>query len=646
MNQLAFIPVSEIARVSRELETQPVLRCETLADMFRVNALYMIRFAGSGHIGSSFSCLDILTWLWTQEMNAPNLAGGDLCFSSKGHDAPGLYALMIGLGRLDEDYLHRLRQLDGLPGHPDVHTPGIVTNTGSLGMGISKARGMVLADRLNGVSRNIYVLTGDGELQEGQFWESLQPTANANMSEITVIVDHNKIQSDLWIRNVSDLGNLEAKFRAFGWEFARCDGHDPAALQPVFEGFQQVADRPKILVADTLKGKGVSFMEPHQLADGQLYAYHSGAPAMADYQAALEELLARIQRRLQPLGIAPVQTASIDCPVRPVPKAPQSLIKAYGETLVELAGKHEHLVALDGDLMKDTGLLPFKEHFPERFVECGIAEQDMVSVAGGLALQGKLPVVHSFACFLSTRPNEQIYNNATEGTKIIYAGSLAGLLPSGPGHSHQSVRDISLLGSIPGLKLLEPCNEHETALALKWAVEENAESTYLRLTSIPVDIGFELPGQYALEEGRGVALTTGCEAILFAYGPVMLSEAVKAAEQLRQNAIGVTVVNLPWLNRLDSEWFLDLVESYPIIFSLDNHYRALGQGAMLAAALAETGNSKRLVSLGLDAVPRCGLNHEVLAYHQLDAASIASSVALCLHPTEAGPTVCSVGGGV
>ncbi|WP_373533237.1 transketolase C-terminal domain-containing protein [Vampirovibrio sp.] len=628
MNPLTYIPVSEIRRVRQALsQTSPQEACAILSDLFRINTLYMIARAGSGHIGSSFSCLDILTWLWQQEMNDPNQrASGDLCFSSKGHDAPGLYALMIGMEKLDSKYLHLLRQLGGLPGHPDVKTPYIVTNTGSLGMGISKARGMVTADRLNGVKRQIYVITGDGELQEGQFWESLQPTANGHFSEITVIVDHNKIQSDLWVKNVSDLGHLEEKLRAFNWEVRRCDGHDFEALGQAFSHFKTIQDRPQILIADTLKGKGVSFMEPHQLGEFDLYGFHSGAPSVSDYENALAELLQRVNQRLQAAHIDAVQVETVERPVRLAPQSPQKLVKAYGEALVELARENPDIVALDGDLMLDTGLIPFKNEFPQRFVECGIAEQDMVSMAGGLALQGKIPVVHSFACFLSTRPNEQIYNNATEHTKIIYAGSLAGVVPSGPGHSHQSVRDISILGSIPGLTLIEPANEQESKMSIRWAVAENTHSTYIRLVSIPVDTNFELPADYRLTQGQGVALCEGNDAVLFAYGPVMLTEALKASQQLKAEGISLKVVNLPWLNTVDPDWLQAMVQPVRMIFTLDNHYRTFGQGMVIGASLMRHSSHKPVISFGLDQVPACGLNHEVLAHHELDANGLTRTI--------------------
>src|SRR5436305_3250717 len=187
--ELSYVPLDVIRRV-RDI-TDPIARAALVADVCRVNTLYMIMNAGSGHIGSSFSSTDIITWLWTEELTEANSGApnADTYFSSKGHDAPALYSLLIALDKLDFDLLHRLRRLGGLPGHPDVETPFIATNTGSLGMGISKAYGMARAQRLNrGRERSapgrIVVMLGDGELQEGQVWESLQPAANEQLGEI------------------------------------------------------------------------------------------------------------------------------------------------------------------------------------------------------------------------------------------------------------------------------------------------------------------------------------------------------------------------------------------------------------------------------------------------------------------------------
>src|SRR5687767_11178186 len=183
----------------------------------------------------------------------------------------------------------------------------------------------------------------------------------------------------------------------------------------------------------------------------------------------------------------------------------------------------------------------------------------MVSQAGAMALAGLLPVVHSFACFLSTRPNEQIYNNATEGSKVIYVGSLAGLLPGGPGHSHQSVRDISALGAVPNLILAEPCTEQEVEALVDFMVNRTEESSYLRLVSLGWPVPFSLPSNYRAELGRGVVLREGSDAVAFGYGPWLLANAWEAAERLAAEGVSVKLVNLPWLNRLDSTWLAQVI---------------------------------------------------------------------------------------
>src|SRR6476646_7389568 len=245
---LRYVPAAELDRI-RTLDADPYERVAAFADACRLNALYMIERAGSGHPGTTFSCLDVISWLHLEV-----LGDGDRYFSSKGHDVPGLYAVLTALGRLDFELIHRLRRLDGLPGHPDVAaTREVVTSTGSLGMGVSKARGFVLADRLLDRTGRVYVLTGDGELQEGQFWESLQPTSNRSLGEITLIVDRNGVQSDTWVSQVSDLGDLEEKLRVCGWTVESCNGHDLGGLAAVLDRLDR-ADGPKAVVAHTLKG--------------------------------------------------------------------------------------------------------------------------------------------------------------------------------------------------------------------------------------------------------------------------------------------------------------------------------------------------------------------------------------------------------
>jgi transketolase len=648
--ELAYVPVEAIRRVLRDNGADPIARAELLADLCRINTLYMIMQAGSGHIGSSFSSMDLISWLWTDALVDANSGtpDADTYFSSKGHDAPALYALLMALGKLDVDLLHRLRRFGGLPGHPDVGTPFIATNTGSLGMGISKAYGMARAQRLSGRRGRIVVMTGDGELQEGQIWESLQPVANERLGEIIVIVDHNKLQSDSAVSAVSDLGAIEDKFRAFGWEVQRASGHDLRAVRDAFVRLAAAPDRPKVLIADTIKGKGVSFMEG--LASGDAtYHFHAGAPSLKDYLAAVAEIGGRVNARLAGLEQPAVAMHRAPLPVRMAPAKPERLVGAYGDELLQMARSRTDIVVLDADLLSDCGIEAFKAELPARFVECGIAEQHMVSAAGGMALQGLLPVVHSFACFLSTRANEHIYNNATERRKIIYTATLAGAIPGGPGHSHQSVRDISAIGSVPGLTAIEPCCEREARLAIRWAVERNDASTYLRFVNVPLDLPYSLPASYALSAGCGVTLRSGRAGVaagaegagragkagddvaIVGYGPVLMTSAWRAADELAAAGISAAVINLPWLNRIDDAWVREVLGRFPVVVTLDNHYVTLGQGVMVAAALARNGVRAVVRSLGLTDIPACGTNAEVLAHHGLDGPSIAHTIQSCIH---------------
>jgi len=628
--ELSFVPLDAIRRL--RTVGDPIARAALLADVCRLNTLYMIMNAGSGHIGSSFSAMDLIAWLWTDCLTDANSHGkdSDIYFSSKGHDAPALYALLIALEKLDFDLVHKLRRFGGLPGHPDVSTPFIATNTGSLGMGISKAYGMARAKRFAGRKGRIVVMTGDGELQEGQIWESLQPCANEKLGEIVVVVDHNKLQSDSAVSAVSDLGAIEDKFRVFGWEVARADGHDLKTVKEIFARFDRISDKPKVLIADTIKGRGVSFMEGLACGD-QTYHFHAGAPSLKDYLAAVDEISSRVNAGLAALKQPALTMANAPLPQRIAPARPEKLVLAYGDELLQMARTRKEIVVLDGDLLSDCGIEAFKAELPERFIECGIAEQHMVSAAGGMALEGILPVVHSFACFLSTRANEHIYNNATEKKKIIYTATLAGAVPGGPGHSHQSVRDISAVGSVPGLTVIEPCNERESRLAIRWAVETNSESTYLRFVNVPLDLPYSLPQSYALEVGKGVTLRQGADVAIVGYGPILLSNAYGAADDLAGEGVRAAVINLPWLNRIDDGWTREVLGRFPVIVTLDNHYLSLGQGEMVAAALARNGVRAEVRSIGLTEIPACGTNAEVLAHHGLDRASIAATIRTCIH---------------
>jgi transketolase len=626
---LAWAPGSEFVRVLAGI-TDRNTRLQAFATLSRINALYMISRAGSGHLGSSFSAADLVSWLMLEELGQDTDSG--VYFSSKGHDVPGLYAALIGLGRLEEDLLHRLRRLDGLPGHPDVRTPGMPFNTGSLGMGISKAKGLILADRQGGRPRRVYVLTGDGELQEGQNWEALAGAVRYGMSELTVIVDHNKIQSDTWVRDVHDLGDLAAKFTAAGWGTVRCDGHRFDDIAAAFTSrWQRFPAGPAVIIADTVKGGGCSvFAAPAEPAPGEpdtswRYRFHSGAPRPQDYELALGELTMLANELLA--GLSPLRLETVRVPLPEpgsLPSGPR-LPELYGRLLTERAATDQRIVVLDADLALDTGLIPFRADHPERFIECGIAEQDMVSMAGGLAAGGLLPFAHSFSCFLHARANEQIYNNATESRRVIYVGSLAGLLPAAPGHTHQAVRDVGALSGIPGLVVLEPSSPAALDAAVDYCLTA-PDSVYLRLSSIPLPE--ELAGLTAapLITGRGRVLRHGGDVVAVGAGPAVLAQLLRAADLLSELGIEVTVVDLPWHNRIDPDWLADLAADAQLMLVVEHQYSRGGQADLIARQLLaiDPWDRPRLHGIALRSVPRCGTDDEVLAVHGLDGPSLAA----------------------
>jgi transketolase len=644
MPDLRLVPKSELDRL-RAADVEPDAKLGLLADACRLNALVAVKRAGSGHLGSTFSALDVVAHLLFDELDVAERGfddpDRDVFFSSKGHDVPGLYAVLFTLGVVPRDRLLRLRRLGGLDGHPDVGVPGIEASSGSLGMGISKGRGIALAKRRLGRKGRVVVMTGDGELQEGQNWEALQAAAHERLGGLWVVVDRNEVQSDKPTEEIVALGDLEAKLEAFGWDVAAVDGHDHAALRESFARFRAGGAAPKALVARTVKGKGVSVMEhPVALAEGGgTYRWHAGAPGDEPFAQALAELESRLAERCAALGLdAPaLEAVEPEEAVRGLEGEPESgagarargrvtdeyVVEAYGETLLELGAERDDLVVLDADLASDCRTRAFELAYPDRFFQCGIAEQDMVSTAAGMARHGLLPVVNSFASFLASRANEQIYNQASEGSKVVYALHYAGLIPAGPGKSHQSIRDISLLAALPNVAVVQPGSWDETRALVRWAVTDAAENVALRLAIGPSPRRLELPGVAAV--GRGTVLREGSEAVLVSYGPVMLHEALVAAERLAVSGeLSVRVVALPWLNRFDAEWLAAEIAHVEHVFVLEDHAPVGGLGDGLRAALP----AHRITVFGVEGWPVCGTPAEALRAHALDGESLATRIAM------------------
>jgi transketolase len=589
---------------------------KTLGLALRLNTLSMIKAAGSGHIGSSFSAIDLM--LAHRTFLSENF--DDVFFSSKGHDAPGLYAVMNAFGEIPDSFLLRLRRMEGLPGHPEVGSFNIPTSTGSLGMGISKAKGFWYSRK--NLNSNITVLLGDGELQEGQIWESLPGASRDNMSGLIAIVDGNKIQSDTWVEKTLPLGDLSKRVEGSGWLYLECDGHDYSSLRETLTQAKTEKKKPVFIYAHTQKGSGVSFME-HFSSSGRFYKYHSGSPSDQDYLRAVEELIKKIgsSYELNYSQIFLLKNESRNQSDDLTPKTRnQSLIQIWASILEDLFESDKSLVALDADLAYDTGTYLVADKFNSQYIQCGIAEQDMVSMAGTLALSGKIPFVHSFASFLTTRAAEQIFNNLSENSKVIYCGFLAGLLPSAPGHSHQAVSDFGIVSSFPNIEIFEPACETEMSL-MKTLVYESDKSIYLRVGSV------DLPEKVAPEIvklGRITQRKFGERYAIITSGPSMAKIALEVARAEGENEVAVFTYPTP--NRLLNLEDRKLILNFKKVLVIENHLPSLGIYSQLLEYLPTSGADVKLIRSGISELPKNGQTQEVLQYHGMDVDSISKAL--------------------
>jgi transketolase len=583
----------------------------------RLNALSMIKSAGSGHIGSSFSAIDLIIaiklFLFDQSIKKTS-NDSNIFFTSKGHDAPGVYAVMNAFGEIPDSKMLELRRLNGLPGHPEVGLFGIPTSTGSLGMGISKAKGFCYAFPKS--QDKVVVLLGDGELQEGQIWESMPGAARDKLKNLIVIVDGNKIQSDTWVNSTLPLGNLKQRVEGSGWKYLECDGHDFRSLQETFNLIKG-SEGPLFLYAHTIKSSGVSFMEEFH-ETGRFYKFHSGSPTDTEYVRAALELATAcspyLGSELDELkefdNISEIFQVDHFNPKKRIP----SLIELWANLLDELFIKDEKYFALDADLSYDTGTYLVAQKFKDRYIQCGIAEQDMVSMAGTLALSNKIPIVHSFASFLSTRAAEQIFNNLSENSKVIYCGFLAGLLPSAPGHSHQAVSDVGIISSFPNIEILEPACAIELEMSKEY-VTTCVKSIYLRVGS--VDLPSEYPGP-SVQLGDLFQRTNGRDFAIITSGPSMTKIALKVFKQLPE----VSVFTFPTIQRKLSNSDTNNLLKFKKIIVLENYLPALALAHSIETSLRSRSYEGKFLRIGPDSIPKNGRADEVLRFHKMDPESI------------------------
>ena len=349
----------------------------------------MLAVAKSGHLDSSLSAADIVTALYYRVLRhdpeRPDWPARDRFVLCKGHAAPIQYAALAHHGYFPLGDLMGVRQIGSqLQGHPDMNrTPGVEVSTGSLGQGLSMCVGICLALRLDGLddTAHVFGVLSDGDCQEGQTWEAATAAAHFGVSNLTAIVDYNHLQTDGTTEEVMDIGDVRAKFEAFGWDAVEIDGHDMAQVVEALER-SRTLDRPAAIVAQTKKGRGVSFMEGR-------FGFHGKPPTPEQATDALAELEATLEEQTKAL-----QTSGDEQRCRAEAKTePIATRHAYGDALVDLGERHDDVVALDADLAVSTQAIKFGKRFPERFFNVGAAEANMMSMACGLAATRQAPVL-------------------------------------------------------------------------------------------------------------------------------------------------------------------------------------------------------------------------------------------------------------
>ncbi len=615
-------------------------------DLIRYNTLVSVARAGTGHLGASLSMADLVAEIYFRDGNftpqTQGKPGRDIFLLSKGHAAPGHYAALAACGYFPNARLDRLRRWEGLPGHSHVTTPGVDGNTGSLAMGMSKAVGFAMAKARYRLGGDVYCLAGDGELQEGQAWEAMLNVASFACPNFTLVIDVNDVQTDQFVDDILVYRDMPGSIRALGFALVECDGHNAASVRDAFDQLAS-AEQPKCLYAHTIKGRGVSYMEHTAVLKkpDDRYVWHNRPPNTAQLTQALGEILDRSAAGLATLGVRPPAAA----PQHKVPLEPTAtgiqgkpLVPAFAEGLLEAARANDKIVVLDADLEEDCGLTPFRREFPARFFELGIMEQHMCSAASALTALGYVPVINSYAAFLTSRSNEHIYNLATDkNARFLLAGHLAGVIPATPGMSHQAFRDIGCLRSIPGLLLYQPMGPEDCReIVRRFGRGEIGPMVYLRVAMAPSAVALP-PGDATLPMGRSQVLREGNDAVLISAGPVMLGEAMAAAEMLAVEGIEVEVRNHPWLTAFDPEILAELAERKVPVVVAEDHHRLGGLGEGLGAALAAAGHAVRAGHVALEELPDTGFRAEALDGMGVSRAAIADRVRSLLTAKVRGP---------
>jgi len=598
-----------------------------LAVRVRYDILRMSTEAGSGHPTTSLSATDLMVGLFFggtfhADLESPQNPCNDRIIFSKGHASPLFYALYAAAGVLTEEELLTYRKMGSpLEGHPTPRFAYAEAATGSLGQGLGIGVGIAMNARyVDMLPYNTYVLMGDSEVAEGSIWEAAELASHYELDNLVGILDVNRLGQRGATMLGWDLETYEARFAAFGWHtIVLEDGHDMDAVQAAFGEIDHGCGRPTIIIARTIKGKGVSFLEDQE-------GWHGKTLKREEFDRAVQELgpvdlglFGAIEKPAE--GTPAVWTPS------PVDLMASSKVfstrEAYGRALVAMAPSHPDMVVLDGEVSNSTFAATFGNAYPERFFEMYVAEQNMVSAALGFSTRGKVPFVSTFAAFF-TRAFDQVRmaQYAMDHANIKFTGSHAGVSIGPDGPSQMGLEDIGMFRAIVGSTVLYPADDIATA-ALVRQMADHRGICYLRTTRQ------EMPRLYADGEdfpiGGSKTLRHGDEdRVTIVAAGVTLHEALKAADTLAAEHVNVRVIDLYSVKPLDMTALRTAAAETAAIITVEDHYAEGGIGEAVAAALADVATP--VFSLAVGKLPMSGKPHELLAFEGIDAAAIVARV--------------------
>ena len=599
-----------------------------MANRLRRHSLESTTEAGSGHPSSCLSSAELVSTLFFRflrfDIQNPENPHNDRFILSKGHAAPVLYAALAEAGAFPTEKLLSLRKMDSeLEGHPAPRNRWVDVATGSLGQGLAIGTGMALSSQRDKLANRIFVLIGDGEAAEGSVWEAAAMASYYKLDNLVALLDVNRLGQSQATMYGHDVETYSRRFSAFGWHSKIVDGHSVEEIDTALESAISVPGQPSILVARTIKGKGVSFMEDK---DG----WH-GKPCAAGEQ--LEEALSDIGDHLEldellsvanPSSSVPASEAIPGSPPDPPDYAADEMVatrQAYGNALRKLGASNPRVVVLDGDTKNSTYSEKFLEDFPERFVECFIAEQAMVGAAVGMSALGKIPFASTFACFLS-RSYDQIRMAAISRSNTKLCGSHAGVSIGEDGPSQMGLEDLSMMRAVAGSTVLYP-SDGVSAERLVALAAETPGIVYIRTTRPKTPILYSSKDEFAVGGSRVLRSSPGDQATIVAAG-ITLHEALTAYEELLDRGLPVRVIDLYSIKPADGTTLRQAVRETSAMVTVEDHYPEGGLGDAVLDALA--GEQSRFRKLAVSKLSRSGSSGDLMEWQGISAKAIRQAV--------------------